>query len=82
MPVIEDKKRDVPVNEITLALINEKVLPDPYPAIASGNIPHISYMLSNDELIVNGIKQPDAIHSRLKNRFLKPGMTVKVNWQS
>lgn len=79
---ITNEHGDPRVNEITRALVNEKLLPDPYPAVTSGKVPNISYMLSNDELIVNGIKQPDAIHSRLKSRFLKPGMTVKVNWQS
>ncbi|MEO5890612.1 MAG: M56 family metallopeptidase [Ferruginibacter sp.] len=34
-----------------------------------------SYKLSNDELIVNGVKQPDAIHKKFREKYVKGG-----NW--
>ena len=42
---------------------------------------NLSYKLSNDELIVNGKKQPDALHQRLKTKFLKTSNVEMVyNW--
>ena len=42
---------------------------------------NLSYKLSGDELIVNGKKQPDALHKRLKAKFLKtPNVEMVYNW--
>lgn len=35
------------------------------------NDDEISFSLNNDELVVNGVKQPEALHVKLKERYLK-----------
>ncbi|MPR32095.1 M56 family metallopeptidase [Salmonirosea aquatica] len=42
----------------------------------------LSYKLSADELIVNGVKQPDALHQKLKAKYLKDMAAEMVyNWK-
>lgn len=36
----------------------------------------LSYMLNNEEFIVNGVKQPSEIHQKYKNKYIKE----KVKW--
>ena len=40
---------------------------------------HISFKLSNTELVVNGVRQPDAIQKRYKDKFV-PATNVKSTW--
>ncbi|OCX52292.1 hypothetical protein BEL04_12510 [Mucilaginibacter sp. PPCGB 2223] len=49
------------VRGVIAALVNEKVIPDPSSVDWFG--------LSNDELIVNGNKQPEALHQKLKAQY-------------
>lgn len=57
--------------EITDDLIKEGALKD-----KTG----YSYKLNNDELIVNGVKQPDALHQKMKAKYVKgPGWETVFN---
>jgi beta-lactamase regulating signal transducer with metallopeptidase domain len=38
-----------------------------------------SYKLSNDELIVNGVKQSDALHKKFADKYLKGKQTITYN---
>ncbi len=49
-------------DEIINDLIHEKIIK---------NKKDLSFTLSNDELIVNGVKQPTAIHKKLKEKYVK-----------
>lgn len=57
--------------ELTNDLIKEGVLKDKTV---------YSYKLNNDELIVNGVKQPDALHQKMKAKYVKgPGWETVYN---
>ncbi len=44
---------------------------------------NLSFCLTNNELIVNGVKQADAIHEKiLKNYIKKPGTTISVSYSN
>ncbi|WP_207504484.1 M56 family metallopeptidase [Telluribacter humicola] len=43
---------------------------------------NLSYRLSSEELVVNGKKQSDALHQKMKNKYLKElGLEMFHNWQ-
>jgi bla regulator protein BlaR1 len=44
---------------------------------------NLSFRFTNDELIVNGIKQPDALHQRLLKKYItKPGETISISYSN
>lgn len=58
-------------------LINDLIKED---AIKDRN--NLSYKLSDSELIVNGVKQPDALHKKIKAKYLKDaGVELVYNWK-
>ena len=54
-------------------LINEGVIKDKT---------DLSYKLSHEELIVNGVKQPEQLFKKIKAKYLKePGVEIVYNWK-
>jgi bla regulator protein blaR1 len=46
------------------------------------NTKNLSYKLGREELIVNGVKQPDALHRKLKEKYLKEaGVELFYDWE-
>ncbi len=44
---------------------------------------NLSFRLTNDELIVNGVKQPDAIHQKILKKYVrKPGDIVSMSYNN
>jgi hypothetical protein len=44
---------------------------------------NLSFRFTNDELIVNGVKQPDALHQKfLKKYVTKPGETISISYSN
>ncbi|HEV8083613.1 MAG TPA: M56 family metallopeptidase [Chitinophagaceae bacterium] len=70
---MEQSKRDE--EEIIKDFVKENVIKDKKDLFA--------YELSNDELIVNGVKQPDAIHKKFKDKYVKgKDWTRKYNYNA
>ena len=50
--------------------------------ITNGKAEQISYLLNNKELIVNDVKQPEAIHQKYAARYVKyPGRSILYNYE-
>jgi len=58
---------DHPLEEMVLDVMNDLISEN----IAKDKTSLLSFTLSNKFLIVNGVKQPDEIQERLRNRYLK-----------
>ena len=70
MRVIYEKMQSEFIND----LINDGVIKDKN---------NLSYKLSADELIVNGVKQPGQVHKKMKDKYLKDESVEMVyNWKS
>lgn len=62
------------LQSVTTDLINEKVITKKE---------DLSYMLSNESLVVNGKAQPDAVHQKLKAKYIKsPDWKLMYNWRA
>lgn len=62
------------LNDVTTDLINEKVITKKE---------DISYMLSNESLVVNGKAQPGDVHKKLKAKYIKsPDWKLMYNWRT
>lgn len=69
VPVVQTKGK----NDMTKDLIADKLIEDEK---------NFSYQLNIDELLVNGEKQPDAIHRKYRSKYLKTAkqnLTVRVS---
>lgn len=58
-------------DRVTAELIKDKLI--------SADDKHISFKLSNTDLVVNGVRQPDDIQKRYKDKFV-PVSTTKSTW--
>jgi hypothetical protein len=41
-----------------------------------------SYTLNDEELIVNGVKQPDAIYKKFKDKYVKGNTRLSMNYNN
>lgn len=59
----------------------DQIIDDLVAAGAAANKENLSYRLHNMFLIVNGVEQPEALHQKLKSKYLKYGwMEWVYNW--
>lgn len=62
------------LQDITADLISEKVI---------AGKENLSYVLSNESLVVNGKTQPTVVHQRLKEKYIKsPDWKLMYNWRT
>ena len=68
---------------VTKSSISEDIIEDLEAANIITDRNNLSFRLTNDELIVNGIRQPDAIHQKLLKKYLKnPNGTITFSYSS
>ncbi len=78
----EEHRRKAETKRAEFEKMQEELINDLMQAGTIQNKTNLSYKLSREELIVNGIKQPDALHQKLREKYLKEtGVELFYNWE-
>jgi hypothetical protein len=68
---------------VTTSSLSEKIIHDLQEANIISSTNNLSFRLTNDELIVNGIKQPGDIHQKILKKYMtKPGETITFSYSN
>jgi hypothetical protein len=72
-----------PVVYISRNSVSEDIISDLKKANIITSETNLSFRLTNDELIVNGVKQPDDIHQKMLKKYAgKPGGTISLSYNN
>src|SRR5439155_25449211 len=72
-----------PVVSILRNSVSEEIINDLKEANIITTENNLSFRLTNDELIVNGVKQPDDIHQKMLRKYAgKPGGTISLSYNN
>ena len=72
-----------PAVYLTSASMSEDIIRELEDANIITTRSNLSFRLTNDELIVNGVKQPDAIHQKILKKYVrKPGDIVSLSYNN
>jgi len=72
-----------PVVYVTTSSLSEKIIHDLQEANIISSTNNLSFRLTNDELIVNGVKQPGDIHQKILKKYMtKPGETITFSYSN
>jgi len=72
-----------PAVYLTSASMSEDIIRELEDANIITTRSNLSFRLTNDELIVNGVKQPDAIHQKILKKYVrKPGDIVSMSYNN